>query len=571
MKILFNELKKYKLSLLLILVGTYISTVLELTIPLLLANALNIGIVENYGLNYIKRIVIMMIYLIIITILLNTIINYLIARISINSSTNIKNSLFEKILSLKNEELNKFTIPSLINRTNQDIEQTKNFVSSFISVLFKAPILFISCITILKTLNKSFSYILLVAVTVIVIYLIFIIIKITPISKKIELKLDKITSLLKEKLTGFKIIKSYNNLEKHDQKFKKATDEYLSYSKKAIRTTSFIMPVLNLLINFITIIVLSICTKLVSDNVMEVGTIVATVQYILQILLSVIMISMVIILIPTTKVSLDRIQEVLSSKSYENQSEEALISLETISFENVELIKNDNHLLTDINLTINNGENIGIIGLTGSGKSLLAKLLLKETEVTKGKIKINNININKLSRKEITSNITYLPQNISILKGSILENITFANQQITKNEIDTIIKTCVLDNFINKNNQGLNYLLEENGSNLSGGQKQRIALARALAKKSDCLLLDDPFSSLDYKTEKIILNNLKEHYNKTLIIISQRISSLSNCKKIIVMDKGKIIAIDNHQNLLKSCSLYKEIYLLQKEVVEYDI
>ena len=228
--------------------------------------------------------------------------------------------------------------------------------------------------------------------------------------------------------------------------------------------------------------------------------------------------------------------------------------------------------MKDLTFSINKGENLGIIGLNGSGKSTVFKLLLKELNLKNGEIKINETSLEELSRSDITNQITYVPQRPYILKGTLIENIAFANSTLTMNDISKIIHTCNLENFILSKKEQFNYLLQENGSNLSGGQKQRISLARALARNKDFLILDEPFSALDYNTEKEILSKINQYYNDTtFVIISQRISSILHCKKIIVLDRGKIIATGTHEELLKTCSLYKEIFNTQKEVIEYDI
>lgn len=572
MQILFNELKNYKISLLLILAATYISTTCELMLPILLANALNIGIIENYGLQYIKNIVIMMAIFISIAIILNFFISYLINKVSIYASSNLKNNLFEKILFLKTEEKKKFNNASLIVRTNQDIDQIKGFINSFLSIIFKAPILFISCITVLQTINNNISILLIISIIILIIYLAIIVIKLLPISKKIQIKIDNLNLLVKEKIEGFKIIKSYNNLKYQDNKFKEENRDYLITMKKTIKLTSLVFPILNLLVNSLIIIILIMSINLTKNNALEVGNIIASIQYILQILLSIIMVSMIIILFPQTKVSLSRIKEVLNSESYITNESPQNLNINSISFKNLSFSYNKFKTLNNINLTINKKDKIGIIGPTGSGKSTLMKLLLKDIDLKEGNILINNTSINDLKRNDITSNITYVSQNTSILTGTILENITFANPSLTNNQLELALHSSSLETFISKKEEKLNFKLEENGKNLSGGQKQRICIARALVTNSDTLIFDDSFSSLDYKTENEIITKLNTYYaDKTIVILSQKISSVKNLNKIVVMDKGNIIAIDNHDNLLKNCKLYKEMYSSQKEVLEYDI
>ena len=573
MKFLFNELLKHKISLLLILMLTYISTTFEVTLPLLLANALNVGIIYNYGLEYIEYTTKMMLVLIIVIVIFNILSNLLITRVSTYTSANIKNSIFEKILITKQIDLSEFSTASLIVRTTQDTEIIKNYIFSFLSTVFKAPILLFSCITVLKHLSSDFFTILFISVLILIFFLIFIVVKLIPLSKKLQTTIDTLNNNIKEKIYNHKIIKSYNNIEFENTKFMNTNQKVLDLSKSMIKLSSFINPFLTLIVNTVTIIILVICIKLSDYSLIDAGTIIAAIQYILQILLSIIMISVILINFPTIKVTTKRIHEIFNLQSYnENLETNKINSIDTINFNNISFKYNSTQILDNLNFSIKKGENLGIIGSNGSGKSTIAKLLLKEAKPTTGNILINNQSIDGLSRTDIINNLTYVPQKSYLLKGTILQNIFFTNNKLNMHDITKIIHTCNLEKFINEKPENINFLIEEEGANLSGGQKQRISLARALARDNNLLILDEPFSAIDYVSEKEIISKLNYFYkDKSLVILSQRISSIIHCNKIIVLDKGKIIDTGTHQELLERCNLYKEIYNLQKEVIEYDI
>lgn len=565
MQLLLNKLLKHKITLIILILLTYISTISELMIPLLLANALNVGISKNYGINYILKIVFFMSIFIIISIFLNTIISYLNNKISYQTSSHLKNEIFNKTLYLKNKE--KYQTSTLLTRTNQDIENIRIFTNNLLSSIFKSVLIFSNCLSLLYALNKDFLPLLSLGAITLIIFLLIISKKLTPITKKLQIKLDNTNYLIQEKIKGIKLIKSYNKLDYQDEKYQKNNQEYLQLATKSIQTSSFITPILTLIVNAIIVITLSSSIQLVKTNAMETGTTLAVIQYILQILLSIMMIAMLLVIYPSFKVSINRIEEILNEETYENTIQNKLQEINTIQFNNIKY----NNILNSINLTINKNELIGIIGETGSGKSLLAKLLLKEIDLQEGEILINNENITNFTRKDISNVLTYSPQTNEILTGTLLENLTFANTKANKEEILKAIHTSNLVNFVNTVPNNINYKLEQDGNNISSGQKQRIVLARSLLAKTNYLLLDEPFSSLDYKTEKEIIQNLKKYYKeKSFIIISQKVSSLIHCDKIYVLDKGKIICEGNHEFLLEKCPLYKEMYSIEKEVIEYD-
>lgn len=513
-----------------------------------------------------------MIIFISITIIFNFIITNLINRISIRSTNELKEEIFAKTLSLKTLNKKNFHNSFLLTVTTQDTEQIKAFLNTFLSIIFKAPILLILCLQVLTTIGGNFYYILIPAITILLIYLIVTILKLFPISKKMQANIDNLNKMVKEKITGFSLIKSYNKLDYVDTKFEDECNAYLNSSKKVIQYSSLITPILTLLANSIIIALLVKGVISLENAPLQVGTLIASIQYILQSLLSIIMLLTIIILIPKYKICLNRINTIMKSSSYIESDKVMLNNIDKLCFDNVTFFNKENKILDNISMTINKGEKIGIIGPTGSGKTTLISLLLKEQEAKEGTISINNENIANLTRKDITNNITYIPQTNYLIKGTIIENLKFINPYVSNEDLQKAIYTSSSKQIIEKSKDLLNYQIEESGANLSGGEKQRLCIARALTSPANFLIFDDSFSSLDYKTEKEIINNLFSLYNnKTLIFISQKISTVKDCDKIIVMDKGKIIDCNTHENLIKKCSLYKNMYQTQKEVLEYDI
>lgn len=483
-------------------------------------------------------------------------------NVSQRFARDLRNDLFKHINTYCFEDIDEITRASLITRITNDVTQMQQFVNGLMRIIIKAPILCIGSFILALRLNLKLSIVLLIGI--IVIFLIIIInLKIgTPFFKKVQKSLDNLTSNIKEYLENIRIVKLFNRYDYEYDKFEKINNKLLISTSKAMKISSLFRPTITLISNIITIIVIYVGSILFFKGNIEVGVIVAYINYIGRILTSLLMISHIFNVFIRAKASGDRIVEVLDKKNKETKSTIDLDIKGNIEFIDVSFSYNTSDIiLNNISFKINQGESIGIIGSTASGKTTLINLISKFYNINEGIIKIDNTDISKLNSKNLRNYISLVPQKSILFNDTIINNIKIGNKNATINEVINICSICECDEFINKFEKQYNHIIGEKGSNLSGGQKQRLCIARALMKRSKIIILDDSFSAMDIKTESKIRENLKKHIkDKTYILISQKINSIIGMDKIMVIDGGEIVGFDNHKNLIKSCKLYKEIY-----------
>lgn len=545
----------------------------EIIMPVFLQRLIDIGIVENRGTSYFIINGIFMVITAVIMMLSGIGGAYFAIKASTGFSNDLRKDVFKRIQEYSFLDIDKFSVGSLITRLTNDITIIQNFIAMLMRMALRAPGMLIGATIMAFFYNKKLSIIIIIVIPILAIILMFIIKKSYKRFNKMQKSLDKLNNITQENLTNIRVVKSFvrENFEK--DKFEKSNEELKEKTISAMNIAIFTMPVMTLFMNVTTLLVMFFGGKMVIANSMSVGELTAFINYILQILMSLMMLSMVILNSSKTFSSLNRVKEVMDRESSISDKDAMYKELHVkdgkIEFESVyfKYFENSEDVLKNISFTIEKGENIGIIGSTGSGKTSLISLITRLYEPYSGEIRIDGINIKDYSFKNLRNKIAVVLQNNTLFSGTIEENIRWGVEDASENDIFDAAINAQADGFIRSFKDGYKTVLEQGGANLSGGQKQRICIARALIKKPRILILDDSTSAVDTATEGKIKNSLNKIYKDTTkIIIAQRISSVFDCSKIIVLDEGEIVGIGNHNYLMENNNEYREIYYSQMEI-----
>lgn len=555
-------IRKYIFLFLLGVILVTLEAICDLFQPAILAKIIDIG-VQNKDLNYLLNQSIIMIGITVLGSIFAVLRSIISTNVSQRFARDLRSDLFKHINYYSLEDIDKITRASLITRLTNDVNQVQQFVNSLMRIIIKAPILCIGSFILAIKLNLELSIILFIGIVLIFIVIIINLKIGIPYFKKIQISLDNMNSNLRQYLENVRIVNLFNRLKYEKSKFEKVNNNLAKSTKKAMKVSSVFKPTITLISNIVIILILYLGNKLFISNKIEIGVIVAYINYMGRILTSLLMISHIFNIFIRAKASGDRIIEVFDMKVEKDQKAEVEFDIRgDIKFENVNFSYNNHeNTLKDISFEINDGEHIGIIGPTGSGKSTIINLIIKLYKIDKGIIKFNDKNIDNLNAKTLRKFIGIVPQKNILFNQSIADNIKFGNKNIDTEEIKNICKICDCDGFIESFENGYDESIDEGGSNLSGGQRQRICIARALIRNPKVLILDDSFSAMDIKTENKILKNIKTKlYKTTLIVVSQKINSIINMDKIMVLDNGEIVGFDSHDKLIEKCQVYKEIY-----------
>ena len=489
----------------------------------------------------------------------------------------LREKVFKRVVGFSKNEIKKFGQSSLITRTTNDIQQVQGVIVFLLRVVFYAPIIGIGGVMKAMNTNSSMTYIIGVAVLAIIVVVITLFGIAMPKFNKIQVLVDKLNLVTREILSGLPVIRAFSN-EKHEEKrFDKANSNLTKVSIFISRAMSFMMPLMMFIMNIVCIAIVYKGAYGVDNGSMQVGDIMAYIQYTMQIIMAFLMISVMSIMLPRANVSAKRIMEVIDTKdsiyNKENTKKFTRNSNGIVEFKNVSFRypDADYDVITDISFTANPGETTAFIGSTGSGKSTVINLIPRFYDVTGGQITIDGINIKDVDLKELRDKIGFVPQKGVLFTGTIRENIKYGNNKIKDKEVDQALEISQSAEFVSKLKGGLDYMISQGGTNVSGGQKQRLSIARAIAKDPDIYIFDDSFSALDFKTDSRVRKSLSNiTKNKTVLIVAQRISTIMNADKIVVLNEGNIVGIGTHKYLLKTCEIYKEIALsqLSKEELE---
>lgn len=532
--------------------------------------------VNKIQMNYLFKTGAMMV-LIALAIMLDGILIVLIgSRMAAKLAKTLREKVFTKTVYFSKNEMKGFGQSSLITRTTNDIQQVQGVIVFLLRVVFYAPIIGIGGVIKAMNTNSSMTYIIAVALITILVVMITLFAIAMPKFNVIQKMIDKLNLVSREILSGLPVIRAFSNEKHEEERFDKANKDLTSVSLFINRAMSFMMPIMMVIMNLVCVFIVYKGAYGVDNGSMQVGDIMAYIQYTMQIIMAFLMISMMSIMLPRANVSAKRIIEVIETDNIVKEKENPVVLGDhikgVVKFNNVSFRypDADYDVITDIDFTANPGETTAFIGSTGSGKSTVVNLLPRFYDVTGGSITIDGVDIRDLSLHELRDKIGFVPQKGILFTGSIKENISYGNKKVKDIDIINALAVAQAD-FIKNLKGGVNYKIAQGGTNVSGGQKQRLSIARAIAKNPNIYVFDDSFSALDFKTDAKLRQELSKIVkNKTVLIVAQRISTIMNADKIIVLNEGNIVGIGTHKELMKKCKIYKEIALsqLSKEELE---
>lgn len=502
-------------------------------------------------------------------------VGYLTSNVSAIFSKNVRKELFDKVLDLDIQEVKQLSTNSLITRTTNDIGQIQMFISMGLQLLFKAPIMAIWAVT--KILNKSWQWSMLTGIAVLILLttIAVILLMVMPRFKIVQKLTDKINEATRENLTGIRVIRAFNAEGYQEEKFREANDNLTNTQLFNQRTFAVLQPVMYLVMYFLALFVYFIGAKLIDaammyDKLALFSDMIVFSSYSMQVIMSFLMLAMIFMILPRAQVSAGRINEVLGMNRTINDGDfdgkTDLIG--SVSFKNVSFKYPDasEYMLKDISFEASSGQTIAFIGSTGSGKSTLINLIPRFYDVTSGEILIDGVNVKEYREDELHNKIGYIPQKALLFSGTIKSNVAYGEsyKEITDDDIKKAIEVAQAQDFVLKKDKQYDSHVAQGGTNFSGGQKQRLSIARAIARKPEIYIFDDSFSALDYKTDSLLRKKLKEYTkDATILIVAQRIGTIMNADKIIVLDKGVCVGEGTHEYLLKNCEVYKQIALSQ--------
>ena len=513
----------------------------------------------------------------------NIVVGYFAAKIASKFSAKTRKRIFEKVENMGVAEIKKFSTSSLITRTTNDVTQLEMLIGMGLQALVKAPIMAISAI--FKILDKGFEWSMLVAVCVSILLFIVTVLMIIvlPRFEKVQKLIDKINSVTRENLSGIRVIRAFNAEKYQTEKFKNVNNELTSMQLFNQRCFAIMNPVMNLIMHGLTLGIYIIGALLIQkagmiEKINLFSNMVVFSSYGMHVIMSFLMLTVIFMMVPRAQISARRINEVLDAEITVKDGmfigktkEEGTVEFKNVSFKYPEA---DEYVLKNISFKVNKGETIAFIGSTGSGKSTLINLIPRFYDATEGEILVDGINVKEYKQEYLFNKLGYVPQKAFMFTGTVSSNVAYGDngkKDIDLETIKTAIKVAQGKEFVENMEEGYESHIARGGTNVSGGQKQRLAIARAIARDPEIYIFDDSFSALDYKTDAILRKELKKHTkDATSMIVAQRIGTIINADKIVVLDEGECVGIGTHKELLKNCEVYKEIALsqLSKEELE---
>ena len=522
----------------------------------------DIGAIER---DYLVRTGLMMIGLTLLNAIAAVSVGYFASKIAAGVAKALRHDLFEKVLTFAAPEFGKFSEASLITRSTNDITQVQTFIIMAVRIMCFAPIMGAGGVIMALRRNVSMSWIIFIAVVALIVFIVLVFLLVVPKFKKIQSLVDKMNLVMRENLNGMSVVRAFGNQAYEENRFDEENKKVTDINLFVNRVMVFMMPLMMLLMNGVTLTIIWVGGHQIEAGALQVGDMMAYMQYAMQIIISFVMISVMFIMVPRSQVSLDRIADVLETDPMIKDPETPTAFKEksgTVVFDHVSFrypgAKND--VLSDITFTARPGETTAFIGATGSGKSTLVSLLPRFSDVTQGSIHLDRTDIRDVTLHDLRSRIGFVPQKANLFSGNVASNLRFGDENADEKTMQTAIDIAQATDFVAESHGGLTRPIAQSGGNISGGQKQRLAIARALTKKPEVYVFDDSFSALDFKTDAKLRKALKPYTeNATVLLVAQRVSTIMHAEQIIVLDEGRIIGKGTHDELMKNCETYRDI------------
>lgn len=563
---LLQHLKKYKWYMIIGPFFKLLETILELFNPLLVAQIIDHG-VESGDINFIIRYGIIILVANILGFAFSMICQKCASLTSAGVSNDLRATLFEKISSFSHSELDKFGTASLVNRLTNDIMQVETAVSIFIRLMIRVPFLLIGAFVLSLVINIKTSLIFLVLIPLMLVILVIYMRKTTPFFTKMRTKLDRISKITKENLSGTRVIRAFNKQEDEEKRFSDASEDYTATSIRVSKMTALLNPLIYLIVNISTIALLYIGSIQINIGQMSQGDVIALIDYIAIITISLLILSQMIVLFVRTGASVTRLDEVIKTepsilstdtKRIKRTSYDAILEFKNVSF-NYSNSDQDISFIKNLSFSLYPKQTLGIIGGTGSGKTTIANLITRFYDATQGEVLYKGRNVKDYPISQLREEISIVQQRSTLFSGTLRENMKIRNKNASDEEIIEALKISQAWSFVSEWANGLDHQIMAGGKNVSGGQMQRLTIARAIIGKPELLILDDSSSALDFLTDSNLRRELKK-LECTLVTISQRATSIKNADLIIVLDNGDVVGMGKHNQLMKDCEIYREIY-----------
>ncbi len=519
---------------------------------------------------YILRVGAIMLVISLISGISAIVVGYYAARVAAGTARNLRRDIFVKVESFSNNEFDKFSVSSLITRTTNDVTQLQSLIVMLIRIVFYAPILGVGGILKATSSSADMWWIIALGVGTLIALIVVVFALALPRFTKMQILVDRLNQVTRENLSGMLVVRAFNTQKFEHQRFDKANNDLMVTNLSVTRIMAGMMPIMMLIMNLMTLLIVWVGAHQVAASAMQVGDMIAFMQYALQVVFAFIMLSIVFILLPRAAVSADRIADVLETKPVINDPEKpaqfakpvkGLVEFRNVTFRYPGA---EEDVLHDLNFTAKPGEMTAFIGSTGSGKSTLINLIPRFYDVSAGEILLDGVDIRAVTQHELRDEIGYVPQKANLFSGTIESNLRYANENASTELLNEATDIAQASAFIAAKEEGLATEVSQGGTNVSGGQRQRLSIARALVKQAPIYIFDDSFSALDFKTDAALRKALKEKTSdSTVLVVTQRVSTIKNAEQIIVLDRGKIVGIGTHAELMESSEIYREIALSQ--------